>query len=353
MSAEHYQLYATDSILERDRFGRAIVLFLYLMISFLLPLIGWRVFYDWFGNGTFGVFVGLILQIITLSKTLDRFIVKVDALRAFVTVDQLRTFLGGKSTDEGDKQVYVSYGPGLHVSYPWESRSANYNVSLEEASESFSVTVQTAKGTLTAKGSIRLRPDIRFLVPFIGGVAAMAGDITDIIKSFVIEIVSQREGSIVEILKSSAAFNEEINKKFGFGGTEAKDSKVSEFEDRFGVSVGDITISELLPSAELQKTMTGVSEAEIISNGAALLLGYTNIKAARTAISKGQLGQDDLNRARDRFMAASDNIKMNLDANEYTIKVEGLDPETIKALAQVAPAFMAATNRDRQGKKGK
>lgn len=353
MSDKHYQLHATDSMIKRNRAGRVLVVFMYVLVTCLLPILAWRVFNDWFEYGKLGFLLGLAGQTLILSNTLHHFMVKVGALRAFITVDQLRTLLNRNDNQvEGDKDAYVVYGPGFHFAYPWESRSANYNVSLEEASEDFSVDVQTAKGLLKVNGSVRMRPDITRLIPFIGGVAAMAGDITGIIKSFVIELLSKEE-TVKEALKSVPRLNEELEKKFGFGSANDPDPKVSEFEGRFGVSVGDVTISTILPSLEVQKTMSGVTEAEIIADATAIMLGYTSLKGVRQAISKGLITQEDFNKARDRFMAASDNIKMNLDANEYTVRIDGLDPDIAKALAAVAPMLLGTMGQNKPTRKGK
>lgn len=353
------QLYATDSLIPRNRSGRRSVFIAYIAITCVIPALGWILMRKWFDQGLIGLFLGLAAQVWVLSRTLDRFIVKVGALRAFITVDQLKTFLNGNGVaGEADKEAYVSYGPGLHLSYPWEARSANYNVSLEEVSETFSVDVQTAKGTLSVKGSVRMRPDITKLVPFIGGVAAIASDITDLIKAFVIEIISQArddngEQSIVSILESSKKFTEKLTRKFAHGVEgRAVDPQVSDFEAHFGVSVTDVTIAELLPSKELQKTMTGISEAEIIAKGAAITAGYKDAEEARQAIKDGRLTQADLNQARDRFMAASDNISMDLKSNEYKLQLDGITPELVKAFTEAGPALtiIAKALGDKKGK---
>lgn len=310
---------------------------------------------DWFSLWWLGFFIGLAIAAMTIASTLPRFIVQVGAMRAFVTIDQLRTFFGSYSdkemrrTQDGDTKAYVVYGPGFHISYPWESREANRNVPLEEVSESFSVDVQTPKGNLKVKGSVRLRPDITRVIPYLGGVAVMANDITDLIKSAIISEVSRKK-TIVAALSSVASLTDHLTKKFG--------EDVSGFEERFGISVGDVTVSEMLPSAELQKTMTGITEAEIIANGAAILAGCADAQEAREAIKNGHLTQADLNEARDRFMAASDNIKMNLDSNEYRVKLEGLenlDPKLAEALMALTPIIAArmsgSQHKNTQGKK--
>ncbi len=348
MAHKDYQIYATDSLIDRNRFGRNMTALSCLLLTFLIPFLGAKVTSDWFGWASIGLFLGLVGQAFVIKLTLHRFIVQVGELRAFVTIDQLRTLSGSHTTnqerkDDGDVKAYVVYGPGFHISYPWESRGANRNVPLEEVGESFAVEVQTPKGNLNIKGSVRLRPDIKRVIPFLGGVAVMASDITDLIKTVVIGDVSKKR-TIKSALSSVPKMNEKLSKTFG--------ENVTEFEERFGVSVGDVTISQILPSPELQKTMTGLSEAEIIADGAAITAGFPGgAKDARQAINDGRLTQADLNEARDRFMAASDNIKMNLDANEYRIKLEGLeklDPNVAQAILTLGPVLARMAGQGQQ-----
>lgn len=349
MAHKDYQIYATDSLIKRNRWGRILFFLVWIgTVLFVSTLFAGKVINDWLGLWELGFFIGLGIAVIVISSTLPRFIVQVGALRAFVTIDQLRTFFSSHSDtnadrkNDGDVNAYVVYGPGFHISYPWESRESNRNVPLEEVSENFAVNVQTPKGDLKVKGSVRLRPDITRVIPFLGGVAVIANDITDLIKSAIITQLASKT-TIMEALSAVASLTENLTKQFG--------ENVSEFEDRFGVSVGDVTISEMLPSPELQKTMSGITEAEIIANGAAIILGYENAAAAREAINAGKLTQADLNQARDRFMAASDNIKMNLDSNEYRIQVDGLDPELVKAISALAPLIVSKMSGNRKEKK--
>lgn len=346
------QLHASDSLLERKRGKRILVSGFWFFGTFLLATgICWKISYDLLGYGKLGFFAGMLLFLQITKMTAGRFVVKVSALHAFVTVDQLRTFLQkDEAESKGDEKVYVYYGPGFHISYPWESRNADYNVSLDEATEDFKVVIQTSSGIITGQGSVRMRPDITRLIPFLGGVAVVAADVTDLISAYTIEAV--RGKNVKEVLQSIPELNKGLTKKFGLGQEGSPDPDVSDFESRFGVSVGDVTFAKLLPSEEVQKTLSGVFEAQIIADGAATILGYKNVKAARRAIKKGELTNDDLNKARDRFMAASDNIKMNLDANEYSISFEGLDKEVVEALSTMAPLLLAAKNNSRGGKNG-
>jgi hypothetical protein len=85
-----------------------------------------------------------------------------------------------------------------------------------------------------------------------------------------------------------------------------------------------------------------IDEAQVIAQGTAILLGYRDGEAAQEAMKSGSLIRADYNHARDRFMAASHNIKMNLAAHEYTISVVGLDPDLAAALAHIAPLLLQA-----------
>ena len=363
------QLYATDDLIQRNRTGRMVILVLWIaFLVFTPPYFGGKIATDWWGPGIwvlFGTFAGVIGSIVVFFASLSRFIVDVDALHAFVTIDQFRTFFGEKSgiddsydvLEDRDQKVYVIYGPGLHVSYPWESREEDSNVSLEEASEEFSFEVQCKDGIITGKGSLRMRPDIRRIIPFLSGVASIASDVVDLVKAFIVEELADEE--VMDALKKLPELNQEVNKSFGLAArvdengnivqstreedrraAEAnKDDRASNFERRFGVNVGDVPIAELLPSQDVRDTLSGLTEAKVIADGAAIILGYQDGKAARKAVTDGEISQQDLNVARDRFMAASKNLAMKLDANEYTFKLEGLDPDLVKALTALGPAL--------------
>ncbi len=339
--ANDYQLYATDSLITaRDRNGRLAVFVLWIVLTLVMILtITTTLARGWFGLPSIGVFLGLVGWVILITSTLHRFIVTVGAFKAFVTVDQLRAFRNSGSGQE-DEAAYVTYGPGWHLSYPWEARATGRTISLEEASETLKMEVQTPKGNLEIEGSARMRADIERTVPYLSGIASVAGDLTDLIKAEIINYLSTAK-SIESALKSGTELKRHLDTEFKTG--------LTEFEERFGVRVGDITISKIMPSKELQKTMTGKSEAEIIAEGTATIMGYT-VEEMKAALKNGTISQSDINAARDRFMAASDNINMNLNSNEYNIRLMGADAETLRELAKNSPAVAAIFSRNQKGK---
>jgi|GEM_PF-2897846 len=352
MATNPYQTYATDSLISRNRTGRLLVLLLWFLITCGIPVYASYLTHHWFNQWLVGLFIGLIGQAFVVTSTLHMFIIKVSSFSGFITVDQLKTFFGKNEADD-DRNAYVVYGPGWHVSYPWEARESGRNFSLEEASETFTLDVQTSEGNLTIKGSVRMRANLTNAIAYLSGVASVAGDITDLIKAFLIQRIAEiskttpdHEGGILAVLGTVKAINADLQTNFKNG--------ISEFEDRFGVDVGDVTISSLMPSDALQKTMTGLSEAKIIADGTAILLGYANNKAMREAVSRGELAESNIKEARDRFMAASDNIKMDLSTNEWKVNIDGLDkldPEIAKAITSMLPIAAALQPKPRQ--KGK
>lgn len=337
------QLVATDDLVERDTAGRLGVFILWLVFIFGgFPIFFMWITASWFNYGTIGLYVGLMISALILHITLPRFIVQVEALRAFVTVDLLHAFLARRSKEhnEEDPKAYVTYGPGLHISYPWESRRSRSNVSLEEASESFEAKVQTKVGTFTLRGSTRLRPDIRRLVPFLSGVGVVASDVTDLIKAFGVEILGS-EKDMMKILTSIGKINDKMNVKFGLGkkGRVDEDPKASDFERRFGLNVGDVTVAELLPSPEVQKTLSGIAEAQLVQEGTALILNYPDAAAMQADRNSGKLAQETIDRGRRDFLAASEQVEMHVEANDITFRLEA-NPELTRALGDLAPALL-------------
>lgn len=278
---------------------------------------------------------GLICGGFAVNELLKLSLVRNTTTQMFLTIDMMRSILHLGN-------VNIPYGPGLHFSYPWEWRVAENNISLEEASNDFEFSVQCADGTLTGKGSFRLRPDMERPVSFLTGVAAVAGDLTDLIIAEAIVIFARAK--VINSTKLIPKLNKELHDKITEG--------ISDFEKRFGVHVGDATVKELLPSDEVQKTISALTEAAAIKKGTALLMNMS-ISALQKALKNGSVKQNDYNVARDRFMAISGNLEgMDIKRFELDLNASGIDPETAQALTslarQVVPVVAA---RSRKGNK--
>ncbi len=322
----------TDSMIERERGSRVLalgvsvgaILFLGFFLGTALAL--------WLKLPlVLGYSIGLGAGMLGAFWVISRSIIMNDAVTAFVTVDPLTSFLNLGN-------ALVTYGPGFHLCYWWEKRSGANVVSLAEAAESGKATVQTSSGTIHTKYSVRLRPDIRHLGEFLGGVASVAADLNGIIASNINQFFTKEGMDVEKAIGSLSKLNAELAEMF----RENKSEKVTDFEKRFGVIIGDVTVEEILPSDEVQKTMSALTESAKIDQIVANSFGYTTIKGLNAAIAKGKIDQSEASRRRTLTMALSGNLQ-GMDLKDHTIKfkVEGLekiDPVVAQAIAGSAHA---------------
>lgn len=351
------QIVVTDAMANRDRTSRLLVAITSFVVTVGTPAVVFaKILYDSIGYPKLGIILGTGVGIFAFfTFILNRIIVQVRLNRAFVTVNQLRSYLGYED-------VYTVYGPGTHISYPWESREERSNIPLQEVSQDFMTTVITKSGAVTVSGSYRIRP--RFgtesLIAFLGGVGAIASDLGDIIKRFITEKLAHQ--TIDTAALSVGELNDKLAEHFGRGGP--KHPEVSSFEERFGLVVGDITVAQLRLSAEAEKTRTAIDEAKIINRGTAILLNFSESlrngeiiypeQKLEQALKSGKITRAEADKARDRFMAASENIKMDASTSEMTFRLDA-DPEVVKAIASIGPAivpFLQQIQRNSEPKKG-
>lgn len=359
-----------DASIKRNRAGRWVVLILYTLLVLSVCVGGaTKIGGDWFGSygSLIGLFVGLGLAVCALSVTLGKFFIRVDLVSALVTIDLLHTIGGERSvpptaassteSDEArarNRQAFPSYGPGLHVAYPWERRDEEYNISLKEVSADIKFPILLSDGLVTVEGSYRIRADIKNLIPFLGGVASAPEELEDLISAHAFNLLQGK--SVDEAQGYAGTLSDELKGKFGLitsdGSPHGTSDGVADFERRFGIFVGDVTISRILPSAEVQRTRSSVQEAKAIALGTATMLGYPSVQAMRLAESKGKLSADQIARARDRFMAASGNLEgMNVTRWEGDLNIAGLDPEAVKEIARAMKPLAEAFGTSKKGKK--
>jgi hypothetical protein len=101
---------------------------------------------------------------------------------------------------------------------------------------------------------------------------------------------------------------------------------------RFGVRLGDVTVSELLMSDEVQRTRGALNEGRVIAEGMAILLGYKNVAGMQRALNSRKISQDDVDRARREFRIISGNMD-GAKVNRYEIDIKGLSPEVAAAIS--------------------
>ncbi len=336
---------ADDSLITRNRgirtlmfFVTPVVLALFggLLTSFLSTT-----FIGVTGIGWIGLIIGIAGGLIGFMSIKHLFVVVNDVTGMLVTIDQLQTLLG-----KDKKDAFVLYGPGTHLSLPWETRAAKNNIPVDETSEDFAFKAICKDGTLTGKGSFRLRPDFQNPINYLSGVGAVAGELKDLIIAFINRWLAKK--TMQEALNEQDALHQAVHDEFVKAGVKTP------FEERFGVQLGDITTSELLMSEEAQRTRGALNEAETVAKGTAILLGRKTMEEVRVAITNNELSQDDVDRARREFRIISGNME-GATVNRYEVDIKGLSPEVASALASFlnTPAGRAlAGNRTNQPKKG-
>lgn len=342
---EKDQILGSDALIKRNRILRVIFYVLSLLIFIgALPLAVAKLAEDWFRLGPWGIFVGLCVGIVLFfPKVHDKLIVKVETQRQFMTLDLLKAFFKSRNP-------YVTYGAGTHPAFPWERRLGRNNIALLEATENFSVEVITKTGVVTVRGSYRIRPrvDTMSAPAFLSGVAVVAEDLADLIKSKIIKQLAGKK--LDDVSRQIKKLNDTLAIEFGTNTTVGHPTpEISEFEERFGIVVGDVTVGTIELSEDAKKTRNAVDEALQFAKGVALVLGYATPKAMQKAVEAGTLSAETVENARKQFLAVSDNIKM--DVRDWTFNIKGfehLTPETANALGQAARAY-AASQRSQKG----
>jgi hypothetical protein len=188
---------------------------------------------------------------------------------------------------------------------------------------------------VTLEGSYRIRPDFQNLIPFLSGVASTAEELKEILTAHAVEILSGK--TVDEALGSLKELNHALMKQFGLGPEKNPSDEPTDFEKRFGVFVGDVTIAKILPSEEVQRTRGSITEARAIQEGTAILLGYNDAAALQAALESSRIKPEEIRHARDRFLSISGNMEgMDLKRSEIEVSIQGLDKESIQALTELA-----------------
>lgn len=244
----------------------------------------------------------------------------------FLTTDPVKATFGRRDT-------IVKYNPGPNNSYPWEQRSAENNISLVESSNDFDFVVLCTDGQVTVSGSYRIRAAKEQPVTFQAGVASVADDLRDLIIAIAVEELATKQ--VRTAVKRIKQLNDKLHDEFVADPSNIH--KQTLFEQRFAVHVGDVTISQIEPSEDVQKTLSAVTEAAAIAQGTAIILGFSGKAAQAKALAEGRITQADIKDARDRFLAISGNLEgMDITRHEWVVSAHGIDPKLVSALAVLA-----------------
>lgn len=337
-----------DEMIERDRFGRMMAGLLGILIASLSCYLLFRTIAVWFN-------LPLVLSLICemtgagLSYKVGKWMylkstIENDIVEAFVTINPLVTLFG-----TGDPQV--SYGPGRHWCYFFETRSKENVVSLKEVPTSFRGKVYAVGGTIDYTGTSMLRPDITRLPQFLAGAAGVASNINGLISAEILSYLADTE--LTSALKDSKGLNKKLYLKFQHGGIQGQN--VTLFEERFGIIVGGFVVDHLLPSKEVQEVANAITEGRNITQMVYESFGFTTLEEWRAAVVANDPPVDQVQRRFKEMMIVSGNNKgIDIKENVHVVELKGLDtvnPELATALGNgIAAAVGAFTQSERSGK---
>lgn len=287
---------------------------------------------------TVGAGIGVMLSYIAAEAF---FFIRNNTTGMFLTQDMWRSV-------RGLDDVNVPYGPGFHIKYFWELRLAENNISLEEAADDFEFEVMCIDGVLRVFGSFRMRPDMFRATDFLSGVAAVADDMQARIVAKILQRFSGK--TVTEALSELKELNKELEELTGTPGGENHP-----IEESFGVQISDVTVSKLLPSEEVIRTISSQAEATSIRKTMLTTLGVKSESAFTRKRNQGLITDEDVERARYAAMSMSGNLEgVTVERKEYVVSLNGVDPDAVKAIAEAAPAIAAMVGRkDKKSSGGK
>jgi len=333
-----HQTNPTDDMIKRNRSMRWFVAITSPIVAIFLGWIIGRLIFGLLNfslniGGVIGVGVGTWVAFILIERSL----IRNGAVQAFVTINPLKSLLQPGS-------ALNSYGPGTHICYWWETRSKENNVFLGAVPEGIKGTVQCANGYLDKEGDFYLRPDITRLPQFLSGVGSSASNFTTLIEAEIVADLAPQD--VIVAMKNVALLNQRLKEKF----VEDKQGNqvLTNLEESYGVIIANVTIRQLLPSSQVAETIGAITESNIISSevikAVCKIYGIAESDYDE-AVAKGRITTKQIDDARDRIMAMSNNLQgMNLSRSQFDFNITGLGDlpkDSVAALAIAAQSIAA------------
>lgn len=324
---DRYIFEPKDSDIPRDRMSRLICLVVFwLAVPLLTACIGYLVGGMVFNHSVManiGAILGAGAGALGMLAALERrFIIRNEITGLFVTQNELASIFG--------TEVNVYYGPGTHISYPWERRAAAGNITLEEVPVKFDFTVQCLDGVLKPYGSYRLRPDLKQPIRFLTGVAGVASELQGLIGPFILD--QFKDLTVREGLNIRNEINLALRERFI--------NNDDDLEKRFGIIISDVTVDEILPTAEVQKTISGIAEADAIFQATAKILGHKPEKA-RELRADGKIPDHVWQRASNQAMAVTGNNEGRQESGfTLDVNLNGIDSDTTRKVVDAGAEML-------------
>lgn len=289
-----------------------------------------------------GLVVGILAGLYFSFGIVERSIIINDTTQAFVTLNVLKSIFG-------QSNILTVYGPGWHISYPWESRASNNNINLVAEAREFKVIVQLPGGEVTVSGNAIIRPDaIKRAREFLSG---GADEVMEVVKKEVVSWYSRQTTleKVVSVDKANKHLSDVFVVKDEKQNAQKQPGKKQiglSLKEQFGISFDAVLITSALESDDVRKTRASAAEADIIAKAVMSSLcskyGLAHDTTVYTAaINSGLITKDDINRETSHLRALSGN---NEGVTRYEVDVKGLEGLTGETIANVAKAFGGSKN---------
>lgn len=306
-----------DKVVTRNRFGRVLFLALSIFVFIITPIGIAKIILDTITAPAllnFPAYLAAVLVGITaFSKVLPAYIVDVPQVQGFVTIDKLRSLLNlpGKAD--------VIYGPGWHISFPWEDRSDKSNFSLEVFTLSWTEEVPGKTTQLLIGGSYQFEVALDRADRFIGiDEETIKRGALDVIRGEVSQQLADKDPD--DAKREIKELNTHLMETFGLTEGTPANAQVTNFEKRYGIRSIAVPVNGIDLPTKVQETRDAVDEANQVINGVAAMYGLTAVQL-KEKLGAGDIRYADYNEMLDRFAAKSGNANMDIKA----LKIHGVD----------------------------
>jgi len=227
----------------------------------------------------------------------------------------------------------VPYGPGLHLSFPWEERNASGNFSLRVISKPFETMVQTKTAKVKAKGQLQYQIDLSNITRFVGI------DATTIESGFIGFLQSFLTGRYADLTAEEARTTvRETNQALcnEFMNVNIHGMTPADLETKYGIIVVTIMVSDLELPVAAQKARDAIDEAEAINKTVAALMSMEPKELAEE-LKSGKMSNERFLELLNRAMATSDNAEMKINVHE--INLPGILDKLAERIGKAADSF--------------
>lgn len=286
-----------DKDIDRDRFGRHIVGLLTTAVIFMIP-IAVAGYWDTLvgGSGIIGSVLGFCVGTAIASTVIpSKILIDNEENTAYVT---LNPFTG----------KMVAYGPGWHVSYPWEQRNADGTMSLELVSSEILLTVPTMTSEVKLTGIHQYSRSLRYIIK------AVRLDSDQVEKDLLKLIIGRISEWASQMPDAMAAVNDvpNLNARLAQIFVDPPADFKAGFDYRYGIENALVAITSATLHDDLQRTRDAVEEAKTLFAVVAGLYGLTPDKLDKK-LDSGAIKPEQYREMLNRAMAVSKNdTKMNI-----------------------------------------